>query len=134
MVDAGWSCHTWRTYVHTNVEVEQLLGPNPNKVEDATMEYGPNTNEKGPWGKYCPQFFFASSTKWQDCFIFKRSRFLEHKSVKKLVVFAPEVVIDGSRIFHPKDEDILWDNDGIEEHKGIGLDSLPDQAYDEANV
>ncbi len=46
----------------------------------------------------------------------------------------PEVIIDASRVFHPKDEDVLEDDDGIEEDERIRLDDWPDQTDEETNI
>ncbi len=46
----------------------------------------------------------------------------------------PEVIIDASRIFHPEDEDVLQDYDGIEEHERIRLDDWSDQTDEETNI
>jgi len=50
------------------------------------------------------------------------------------VKLPPEVIIDASRIFHPEDEDVLQDYDGIEEHERIRLDDWSDQTDEETNI
>jgi hypothetical protein len=63
-----------------------------------------------------------------------QSSSLDFWNQKRLVKLSPEVIIDESRIFHPKDEDVLPDDDGVEEDECVGLDDRPDQANEEANI